>query len=175
LDNLWDGIGGLLSAYPGIKFLFGKVTMYTTYNKEARNVLHYFLQKYFPDPDKLVTPISPLDLGIDNTKMETLFKGNSYKNDYKILAGALREYEETIPPLINSYMALSSTMKTFGCAINEDFGGVEETGILITIDEIYPIKKERYLSIHRHNKLNLRKLLRKPRRKKKVMTATITT
>jgi hypothetical protein len=37
-------------------------------------------------------------------------------------------------------------MKVFGTAINEGFGGVEETGIMISIDEIYPEKIERYLT-----------------------------
>jgi len=43
-------------------------------------------------------------------------------------------------------MHLSPTMKSFGTALNDDFGGVEETGILITISDIYEDKKERHLS-----------------------------
>jgi hypothetical protein len=37
-------------------------------------------------------------------------------------------------------------MKTFGTAVNPEFGNVEETGILVTIDDIYEEKKERYLN-----------------------------
>ena len=52
---------------------------------------------------------------------------------------------ESVPPLINNYMQLSSTMKSFGTAANPDFGDVEETGILITIADIFESKKERHL------------------------------
>jgi hypothetical protein len=179
LDNLWDGIGGLICAFPELRYCFGKVTMYPSYNKEARNILHYFLQKYFPDHDGLVTPIVPLKLEMDVPQIEPLFVGNSYEKDHKILVRELKERGESMPPLINSYMGLSPTMKTFGCAINHEFGGVEETGILITLDELYPAKKERYITVHRPNKLNLRtlrNLLRKPKRKKKTnANTTITT
>ena len=33
-------------------------------------------------------------------------------------------------------MGLSPTMRVFGTAINHEFGQVEETGILIAVDEI---------------------------------------
>jgi hypothetical protein len=176
LDNLWDGIGGLIYAYPEIRYLFGKVTMYPAYNKQARNILHYFLQKYFPDNEQLLMPIIPLKFNVDEQEMDAIFTGNSYEKDYKILLHTLRKYGENIPPLINSYMGLSATMKTFGCAVNHDFGGVEETGILLTLNDIFPDKKERYITIHHRGKLNLRKLLRQPKRKKKISNAnTITT
>ncbi|GHT68109.1 hemolysin A [Bacteroidia bacterium] len=175
LDNLWDGLGGLMYAYPEIKYFLGKVTMYTSYNKDARNMLHYFLQKYFPDKEQLITPIHSLELNIDVQKMQLLFTGNSYKEDYKILSREVRALGENIPPLINSYMNLSPSMKTFGCAINHEFGGVEETGILITINEVYPAKKERHIYGHIPNKLNIRNLFRKPQRKELHNNVTITT
>ncbi len=48
--------------------------------------------------------------------------------------------------VVNIYMNLSPTMKTFGTAINSDFGDVEETGILITFKDIYQEKKDRYMN-----------------------------
>ncbi len=39
-------------------------------------------------------------------------------------------------------------MLTFGTAINTHFGNVEETAILITLDDIYPAKKERHISTY---------------------------
>lgn len=56
LDNLWDGLGALVLRYPKVKFFFGKVTMYTSYNIRARNTLLNFLNKFFPDEKKLVVP-----------------------------------------------------------------------------------------------------------------------
>ena len=42
-------------------------------------------------------------------------------------------------------MNLSPTMKLFGTAINDGFGDVEETGILIAVDEILEQKRVRHI------------------------------
>ncbi len=144
LDNLWDGLGALVAGHPAIRYFFGKVTMYGTYHPEARNTLIYFLRKYFPDPDGLIEPIHPIDLHIDTAKMEALFNGGGYAEDYRILSREIRQYGETIPPLINSYMNLSPSMRVFDTVMNPDFGGVEETGILIAYNDIYQKKVERH-------------------------------
>ncbi|MBL4668350.1 MAG: GNAT family N-acetyltransferase [Flavobacteriales bacterium] len=145
LDNLWDGLGAIMVNYPNMKYFFGKVTMYTSYNVDARNALLYFMNSYFPDKDKLVTPIHPINMDVDLTKIKEVLFEKNFDDGLKALNGFLKEYEERIPPLINTYMKLSPTMKTFGTAINSEFGGVEETGILVTTADIYPEKTERHL------------------------------
>ena len=144
LDNLWDGLGALLVENPEKKYFFGKVTMYDKYNVEARDILMYFLHKYFPDNDHLLEPINPVPMNIDTARMDKMFDGESYKEDYKILVKELRKRGEFVPPMINSYMSLSASMKVFDTVYNHDFGDVEETAILITIADIYPQKKERH-------------------------------
>ncbi|MFN8431013.1 MAG: GNAT family N-acetyltransferase [Spirosomataceae bacterium] len=146
LDNLWDGLGAIVVLNPDIKYLFGKVTMYPHYNKEARDLLLYFMNHYFPDTQKLVWPIKPLGYFGDVSALDGIFEGLDYKDGYKILNSRVRALGENIPPLINTYMGLSSTMKTFGTALNDEFGEVEETGILITIDDIFHSKKERHIT-----------------------------
>jgi len=152
LDNLWDGLGALIVDHPEMKYFFGKVTMYTHFHTKARNLIMYFFQKYFKDQENLVTPIEPLDLGIDYVEMEKIFDGGSYKEDYKILSQKVREFGENIPPLINSYMNLSPSMKTFGTVINHEFGGVEETGIILTISDIYEAKTDRHIETYLRTK-----------------------
>ncbi len=144
LDNLWDGLGALMVYNPCAKYFLGKVTMYGDYNRAARNILVYFLQKYFPDGDHLVEPIYPIELDMDREALAALFCGADYQEDYKILVREIRARNENVPPLINSYMNLSPSMKVFGTVCNPDFGDVEETGILITIEDIYPQKTERH-------------------------------
>lgn len=146
LDNLWDGLGALVVKYSNIKYFFGKVTMYTSYNTRARNLLLHFLRKYFDDSQLLVTPIKPLVCDIDNPYFYELFKDLEYKDAYRVLQREIKNNGEHIPPLINSYMNLSPSMKVFGTAINHSFGEVEETGILINIKDIYPEKIERYIT-----------------------------
>lgn len=145
LDNLWDGLGALVVLHPGIKYFFGKVTMYRQYNRNARNLLLYFMDKYFADHNKLVTPINPMEVDIDREAMARIFVGDNYKEDYKILSKEIRLLGENIPPLINSYMNISPSMKMFGTIINPYFGNVEETGIMITVSDIYPNKVDRHI------------------------------
>lgn len=145
LDNLWDGLGALTVVHPEIRYLFGKMTMYPSYNPECRDMLLYFLAKHFPDPDKLVTPITPLATSIDTEAMERLFTGATYADDYRILNKAIRAHGINIPPLVNAYMSLSPTMRMFGTAINDEFGNVEETGIFFAISEIFEEKKRRHI------------------------------
>lgn len=147
LDNLWDGLGALVITNPDMKYFFGKVTMYGDYNREARDILLYFLKKYFPDYDNLIEGIYPIELQFDTEKMEQMFCGGNYAEDYKILTREIRKCKENIPPLINSYMNISPSMRVFGTVTNPDFGGVEETGILITINDIYPVKSERHFKM----------------------------
>ena len=151
LDNLWDGLGALSVIDPTIKYFFGKVTMYGTYNKEARNMILYFMQKHFPDNDNLMRPIVPLETNTDIKKMEDLFSGKTFKEDYKILNREVRALKLNIPPLINAYMSLSPTMRVFGTSINDEFGNVEETGILIEEDQILEDKRIRHIESYLKN------------------------
>lgn len=147
LDNLWDGLGAVIERIPYIKYFFGKVTMYTHFNTKARDLILYFLKIYFNDEKKLLTPIEPLQLETPEKELEEVFSKDNFRADYKILSFKVRELGENIPPLLNSYMNLSPTFKVFGTAINNHFGGVEETGIKVTIDDIYESKKHRHLTI----------------------------
>ncbi len=145
LDNIWDGLGALIIDNNHLKYLFGKVTMYPHFNLKARNMILFFLRNYFRDPEKLVTPIEPADIDIQEEEMKKLFRGWRFRDNYKILSREVRNLNESIPPLINAYMNLSPTMKTFGTFINHHFGNVEETGIMITLKDIYVEKINRHL------------------------------
>ncbi len=146
LDNLWDGLGALMVRYPKNRYFFGKVTMYSSYNLRARNTLLNFLNIFFPDRESLVKPIQPLEIDENNPYYKVLFNPDDYKESYKALSREVRNLGENIPPLINSYMNISPSMKVFGTAVNENFGGVEETGILVSISDMYPEKIERHIS-----------------------------
>ena len=151
LDNLWDGLGALSVVDPTLKYYFGKVTMYNTYNQAARNLILYFLQRHFADKQNLVTPIEPLCINIDLEQMQQLFPYDTFKENYKVLNQEVRKLGINVPPLVNAYMSLSPKMRVFGTAINHEFGEVEETGILIAIDEILEEKKKRHIESYLTN------------------------
>ena len=145
LDNLWDGLGALTVVMPNVKYFFGKVTMYPSYIRKGRDMILYFLRKHFADKDSLITPMKPLQLESDEEELAALFCKDTFKEDYKILNGEIRKLGYNIPPLVNAYMSLSPTMRMFGTAINYGFGDVEETGILIAVDEILAEKRIRHI------------------------------
>lgn len=145
LDNLWDGLGALTVKIPGLKYFFGKMTMYPHYSRVCRDMILFFLQKHFPDHDRLIYPITPLEVKMDPKIMNDLFTGTTFKEDYCILNTAVRAHGHNIPPLVNAYMGLSPTMRVLGTAINYEFGDVEETAIFIAIDEIFDEKKRRHI------------------------------
>lgn len=151
LDNLWDGLGALSVVDSTLKYYFGKVTMYNTYNQAARNLILYFLQRHFADKQNLVTPIEPLCIDIDLEQMQQLFPYDTFKENYKVLNQEVRKLGINVPPLVNAYMSLSPKMRVFGTAINHEFGEVEETGILIAIDEILEEKKKRHIESYLTN------------------------
>jgi len=148
LDNPWDGLGAIHVDHPDIRYFFGKVTMYLHFNQLARDLIQHFLQHYFPDEDRLVTPRHPRPVVHDMTTFEKELEGLSYKEGHRILNQRVRDLGENIPPLVNAYMNLSATMRTFGTSLNEHFGAVEETGILVNLEDIYPTKKERHVNTY---------------------------
>ena len=149
LDNLWDGLGAIILDNHHLKYLFGKVTMYPHFNQKARNMILYFLKKHFNDPDDMVVPKDPANIDLHSDEMKKVFRSWRYKENYKTLSAEVRKLGENIPPLINAYMGLSPTMRTFGTFINHKFGDVEETGIMITLRDIYVEKINRHLASYK--------------------------
>ena len=145
LDNLWDGLGALTIINPKCKYFFGKMTMYPSYIRKGRDMILYFLKKHFDDKDNLIVPIKPLKIDTSEDELSAIFCENDFKKDYRILNREIRHLGYNIPPLVNAYMSLSPTMKLFGTAINRGFGEVEETGILIAVDEILEDKRVRHI------------------------------
>lgn len=152
LDNLWDGIAAVIVNNKDVKFMFGKVTMYPDFDTLARDMILFFLQKYFPDNEQLIYPIDPLIIETSEKILNNIFTGCNYDEDYKILIQKVRKLHENVPPLVNAYMNLSTTMKTFGTAVNHHFGDVEETGILLTVKDIFPNKIDRHLTTYKKPK-----------------------
>ena len=106
----------------------------------------YFLKKHFDDKENLVIPMKPLRLETPESELAAIFTESDFKADYRILNSEVRKLGFNIPPLVNAYMNLSPTMKLFGTAINYGFGDVEETGILIAVDEILEEKRVRHIN-----------------------------
>ncbi|MBQ6068764.1 MAG: GNAT family N-acetyltransferase [Bacteroidales bacterium] len=144
LDNLWDGLGAIALEIPETRYFFGKITMYPQMNPKAKDLIRFFLKKHFPDRDGLVWPYEALPMGADLNELDALFSGRNYKEDYQILVRSVRSLGSVVPAMLNAYMNLSPTMRSFGTAMNVDFGNTDETGLLVALHDIAPEKKQRY-------------------------------
>jgi len=148
LDNLWDGLGALVVDFPEIKYFFGKVTMYKDFNPKGRDLILGFMSSFFPNKENWITAKKPLS---GNHQIDYFLKeieNLTYPLAYKCLIKNLKNLNCSLPPLIAAYMNLSLTMRTFGTALNTKFGEVEETGILISIEDIYSEKKDRHIKTY---------------------------
>ena len=162
LDNLWDGLGSLILEIPETRYFLGKITIYDNMDKEARDLILYFYQKYFPDPDGLMWPFEPTHIEMDLNKLAKLFNGRNYKEDYQILLRAVRNRGCTVPALVNAYMNLSSTMRYFGTCPDHGLPGTSGIGILITLKDISDEKRERHIDSYNEKnvKFDRRRLFR---------------
>ncbi|CAI8287543.1 MAG: Uncharacterised protein [Flavobacteriales bacterium UBA4585] len=152
LDNIWDGLGAIVLKYENMRHFYGKVTMYPSYDRNARNWVLNFLEHYFPDTEGLMHPILQAELqklpGLEqHFPINRLDFSTNFKKGLRNLGKLTSEFGESVPPLIKQYMVLSPEMKTFGTFVNADFGNVEETGILISVDKIYEEKRSRYITL----------------------------
>ena len=153
LDNLFDGLGGLIVLYKGrMEYFFGKMTIYPSFPEKGLQMILYFLRKHFGSReadlygriDRMVIPKNPVKIRLSR-ELGKIFTEDDFRSDYKILKREIQQLGVNIPPLVNTYMNLSPTMKSFGAGINDEFGDVIEAGILIKFDEMHPEKTRRHL------------------------------
>ncbi len=146
LDNIWDGIGGLIAQDPSIKYLMGKVSMFATSPRPSLEAMIYFLEKFCGDKENLVQGINPEVVSEERkAELDQLFCGDTLADNYKILNNYVTGLGDKIPPLIHLYLNLSSSMTTFGTVMDPNFGEEFDTEMIICVDDIYFEKYQRYI------------------------------
>lgn len=143
LDNIWDGIGAVLFNHPEMRYMIGKVTIYPGYNEQARELIYAYLDRYHKGEQGLIEPYHPL---LSQPLTHSPFEGEDKQENYHILQHAVREQGTVIPPIFTAYLNLTNDLQFFGNAINDEFGDVLESGIMVDIETVYPEKKERYIN-----------------------------
>jgi hypothetical protein len=145
LDNLWDGIGAVLSKHNNVKYLYGKLTIPANYDTVARYLLLWILNHYFRDKYKLIDPAKQVNIpNVMKVSGNFLLK-NDFERDFKLIAQYIRNLGYSVPPLVTAYTGLASKITTFGTTINPELNNSYETGLMIDIKDVYPSKMERYV------------------------------
>ena len=143
LDNIWDGIGAVLFNHSEMRYMIGKVTIYPGYNEQARELIYAYLDRYHKGEQGLIGPYHPL---LSQPLTHSPFEGEDKQENYHILQHAVREQGTVIPPIFTAYLNLTNDLQFFGNAINDEFGDVLESGIMVDLETVYPEKKERYIN-----------------------------
>lgn len=145
LDNLWNGLGSLIKNNPQLKYFIGQVSLYKSFDPFARDLILYFFKRHCEDVKQLISARNPLPFHHPEEKLAAILNGKDWEENYRILSKEVRSRGENIPPLMNTYLNISPTMKTFGTVDNPYFENMEDTGIMITIGDIYQSKIDRHI------------------------------
>lgn len=145
MDNLWNGLGSLITRFPQLKYFIGQVSLYKSFDPLARDLIMYFFEKHCEQPDWLIRAKSPLSYHHSKETVANILNASDRDNDLKILSREVRLRGETIPPMMNTYLNISPSLQSFGTVDNPYFENMEDTGIMITIGDIYASKKDRHL------------------------------
>lgn len=144
MDSLWQGLGAVVASHPGVRYLFGKVTVYRHYDVEARRLLMAFLRRFFGAGSRLIAAFAP---EAADDSCGGVFASGGYAENCALLHALLRRRGERVPPMINAYMRLCPSMQVFDTTVNRDFGDVYETAVLLPLEGMRSDKKDRYLKI----------------------------
>lgn len=149
-DNLWDGLVAIIMKYPDLLYFFGKITIYSSYDPIAKDLIYHFLWKHFGDKDELVRPwddqaIMPVS---DPELMNLIVNKEDLMEDYKLLKAAAKMRGVNVPPNMTAYISITSDMLMFGTAVNRLMHNIEDTCVLIPFDAIYHEKKSRHIGAY---------------------------
>ncbi|MBT9314062.1 GNAT family N-acyltransferase [Leptothoe spongobia] len=143
LFAIWQGLGALLREYPNIKYIFGKVTIPSTYPQPARNLLIEFLQLYHLNVNQLLHPKENVRVVVDTN---STFRGGDYATEFAYLKKLLKDMEQGIPPLINTYLRTGGDdIQYFGSAYSKGFGNAIAAALLLPTASIKEKQKKQFM------------------------------
>jgi putative hemolysin len=148
LDLLWQGIGAFLFSRPGVRHLFGCVSISGAYPEPARELLVHFYRTWFGDGGDLVRSANPYVIPkAREADLRALLPGADYRGELKRLKEALKIYGSAIPTLYKQYSELCEPggVRFLDFGVDPDFGHCVDGFIVVDVDRITPEKKARYI------------------------------
>ena len=165
LDNTWDGLGAIVYRNPDIKYLIGKVTIYPDFDPLSRDLIYAFLRRYCYDRIGLFEPYHPIGISTEAQELaDAIFEGENPQINYHLLQKAVRSRGVVIPPMFSAYLGLTTNLRFFGNAVNDELANVFETGIMINIEDINQDKVLRYIGSYVEYIRSIINTNRKPRK-----------
>ncbi|MCH8551101.1 MAG: GNAT family N-acetyltransferase [Natronospirillum sp.] len=147
---VWAGLGALLRRYTSVAYFFGNVSLYETMDLTGRDLLIAWLEKHYRPQETLlrardglrhVPALSTSDLTAVEPGQE-----DTPENRIQYLRSLLAEQGEKIPPVMQSYMALSNGIWCGETVFDADFGDALEIGIIVPVATINDSIRQRFIN-----------------------------
>lgn len=132
LDAILEGVCAAIGL-SGSQYIFGKVTFYPQYPVEAFQLVSSFFSKYWSSD--LVEPVNRVPIN-ENPEFSAILSNATAREDFRALKLALREKGVTLPPILNTYLNISSSFSYYGSAVNDEFAYATEMGLLVNTDDV---------------------------------------
>lgn len=143
LDYLWQGIGAYLQCQPGIRYLFGAVSISAALPREAREQLVAYYQHYYGAERALAESNRPFQY----FAAPPSFGGLDAAAAFEVLKANLATLGTSVPTLYRQYTDLcepgGARFLAFG--VDPDFSDSLDGLIEVDMQAIRPHKRKRYL------------------------------
>lgn len=148
LNYLWQGIGAFLAANLQIKFMFGPTSLSNSFSTEAKDMIVFFYDKWFNDPDSLVKAKHPYSMSTSSKKeLIQIFSSDDYRQELRTLKLMLKPYGYTIPTLYKQYADLCDPggvlFSAFG--VDQSFQNCTDAFIIASVDKVKEKKRKRFI------------------------------
>ncbi|WP_024953315.1 GNAT family N-acyltransferase [Cobetia crustatorum] len=150
LDYLWQGLGAYLRCHPEIRWLFGPVTLSSSYPEAARALIVSYYRHYYGDDEGLARARAPVTtLAPDRAADEAshLFEGQDAGGDFRRLRAQLEAMGVTVPTLYKQYAEVTEPGGTrfLDFSVDADFGYCIDGLVMVDVGKITASKRARYI------------------------------
>lgn len=147
LDYLWFGIGAYIKNNPNIKYMFGPVSISTTFPTVAKDMMIFYYNHYYGFKDNLIEAKTPYQYSNNLSEIKELFDLNDKKKDFKFLKSTLSNIGVSIPTLYKQYseIAIDDGVKFLGFNVDNSFGDCIDGFILVEVAKIKDSARQRYM------------------------------
>lgn len=143
LDYLWQGIGAYLQRYPGVRYLYGAVSISAALPRDASEQVVAYYQRFYGSERALAGARRPFAFQAP----APTFDGLDIDAAFDAMKAALARLGASVPMLYKQYTELcepdGARFLAFG--VDPDFSGSVDGLIEVDLEQLRPRKRQRYL------------------------------
>lgn len=142
----WIGLGALTRVHPDTKYFFGNVSLYQSLENAGRDLLVSTMEANYRAPETLLK--ARPSVHFQSLAAPIRFHPEaSAEQRISTLRHTLAEFNTTIPPVLQSYLSLSTAFYCGETVHDADFGDALELGIVVPLSAIDPKIRQRYIGV----------------------------